>query len=383
MLFSFKKIASLASVVTALASFGTYHSAVASPLALGKRAQCAATLSTAHSVAARLHSRYWNGSGWGILWTDANTIEDLYNLMLADGTSDFDVADSTWIGRLAQQQSRSAWVSALAGSNDDAGWIILALWKVGDYRINRGQNAAPYYNSAKIVYDIIAAEWDTSRCGGGMWWSTAHTYKNAVTNELFLFISASAYLRFGDNAYLQNAQKTWNWLKSSGMRNSDGLWNDGLTDACTNNGQQTWIYNQGVIASGLAALSKATGDTSLIAEAEITLDAAIRLKTQNNILKESCDDAVQKSGCNNDQAMFKGIWVKHLQFYLDLVPERTAKYQSFIGAQESAVVHYGTGSEWTVGNVWYAPNQGGSLFTAQTQTSGLAAHVSAAKYGPC
>ena len=41
-----------------------------------------------------------------------------------------------------------------------------------------------------------------------------------------------------------------------------------------------------MIASGLAALSKATGDTSLIAEAEITLDAAIRLKTQNNILKE-------------------------------------------------------------------------------------------------
>ncbi len=87
----------------------------------------------------------------------------------------------------------------------------------------------------------------------------------------------------------------------------------------------------------------------------------------NGNLKESCDNAVQTSTCNNDQAMFKGIWMKHLQFYLDLAPDRVSKYQSFIGAQESAVFHYATGSEWTVGNVWYAPNQGGSLFTAQTQ----------------
>lgn len=71
MLFSLKKVASLVSVVTALSAFGTYHSAVASPLTLDKRAQCAATLSTAHSVAQRLHSKYWNGSGWGIFWTDA------------------------------------------------------------------------------------------------------------------------------------------------------------------------------------------------------------------------------------------------------------------------------------------------------------------------
>lgn len=50
-----------------------------------------------------------------------NTLEDLYNLMLADGTSSFDVADSTRIGQLGLQQNRDAWIGALAGSNDDAG----------------------------------------------------------------------------------------------------------------------------------------------------------------------------------------------------------------------------------------------------------------------
>ena len=43
--------------------------------------------------------------------------------------------------------------------------------------------------------------------GLSVWWSGAHTYKNAITNELFLFTSASAYLRFGGNDYLANAIK--------------------------------------------------------------------------------------------------------------------------------------------------------------------------------
>ena len=141
-----------------------------------------------------------------------------------------------------------------------------------------------------------------------------------------------------------------------------------LTSSCANNGQTTWTYNQGVIASGLAQLAVATGDSSLFDQAEITLDAAIRLKTTNGILKETCDSATPTSTCDNDQAMFKGIWMKHLQFYLDWAPaDRVAKYQAFIGAQESAVVHYATGAGWAVGNVWYAPSQGGSLFTAETQ----------------
>ncbi|PIL33446.1 hypothetical protein GSI_04069 [Ganoderma sinense ZZ0214-1] len=384
MLFNFGKLVSMTTLVTVLSTLSTYPtSTTAAPRSLVPRGQCAATLSTASSVATRLNSAYWNGGGWGIFWTDANTIEDFYNLMLAEGSTDLDVADSTTIGKLALEQNRNAWISQLNGSNDDAGWVVLALLKVSDYRNAHGQDASVYVNSAKIVYDLIAAEWDTSVCGGGVWWSSAHTYKNAITNELFLHTSANLYNRFGDATYLANAQKTWTWLLNSGMRNSQGLWNDGLTSSCQNNGQTTWTYNQGVVASGLAELYLATGDSSLLTQAEITLDAAISLKTQNGILKESCDNADPTSTCDNDQAMFKGLWMKHLQFYLDRATDRVSKYTDFIGAQESAVYHYATGSDWTVGNVWYAPNNGGSLFTAETQTSGLAAHVCAAKYGPC
>ncbi len=62
-------------------------------------------------------------------------------------------------------------------------------------------------------------------------------------------------------------------------------------------------YFQGVIASGLAALFVATGDSSLLDQAEITLDATVaHLTAGTSILKESCDDALAGgSVCDADQ----------------------------------------------------------------------------------
>jgi hypothetical protein len=54
----------------------------------------------------------------------------------------------------------------------------------------------------------------------------------------------------------------------------------------------------------LAALFAATGEISYLDEAETTLDATINLLTQNNILKEPCDDVVS-STCDQDQQIFK------------------------------------------------------------------------------
>ena len=50
-----------------------------------------------------------------------------------------------------------------------------------------------------------------SHLGFLVWWSTDHTYKNAITNELFLYTSARGYQITGDSTYLANAQKAWTW----------------------------------------------------------------------------------------------------------------------------------------------------------------------------
>lgn len=89
-----------------------------------------------------------------------NTVEDLHNLMLARNSNEFSaVGQQSTIGRAAL--SNANWQSILNGSNDDAGvsfqtfrfiididqihqWIVLALWKIGDYKSARGQDASPY-----------------------------------------------------------------------------------------------------------------------------------------------------------------------------------------------------------------------------------------------
>jgi hypothetical protein len=44
------------------------------------------------------------------------------------------VRSQSLIGRMAlENASSSQWASLIAGSNDDAQWIILALLKVADY----------------------------------------------------------------------------------------------------------------------------------------------------------------------------------------------------------------------------------------------------------
>ncbi|KAJ6577077.1 glycoside hydrolase [Mycena sp. CBHHK59/15] len=363
-----------------MALLGILGSVNAFPSSLEKR-QCEATLATAVSVAERLQSHYFNiitgEYTGGSHWTDANAIEDIHNLMLATGTGEFSsLADNSYIGRTANLQADlgiSLWSTILGGSYDDASWIILSLWKIADYKAARGLDASAYIASANTIHSIVEAQWDTTVCGGGVWWSSAKNYKNSITNELFLFVSATGAINFPSNtAFLANANKTWNWIKNSGLRNAQGLYNDGLTSSCANNGEETWIYNQGVIASGLAALYVVTGDVSLLDEAEITLDATISLLTTNGILRESCDDAASGgTTCDSDQQIFKGIFTKLLQYYLDRAndPARTAKYSGFLGAQSSAVYHYGTDASTDVGSVWYAPNQGGSGFYTPARIS--------------
>ena len=158
---------------------------------------------------------------------------------------------------------------------DDEGWWALAWLRAYDVTGN-----ARYLSMAKTIFSDMAANgWDTTTCGGGMWWNKARTYKNAITNELFLTIAARLHERTagdtGSGSYLDWAMKEWTWFSNSGLINSSNLINDGLTNSCTNNGQTTWTYNQGVILGGLTDLYKITGTNSYLSEAEAIAGATI------------------------------------------------------------------------------------------------------------
>ncbi|KAK0242072.1 glycoside hydrolase family 76 protein [Armillaria nabsnona] len=370
--------------------------AIASDRALGQFSikpahTCPKTTRTAFELTHHLINKYYNWTSGrlngGSVWTDANALETVHILMLQNKRTDWDgFADNSYLGRHALNTS-SDWQAFTGGYIDDAGWCILDLWAMADYKTFRSENGVEeYLISAGQLYDKMSENWDDT-CGGGVWWTTDHGYKNAITNELFLTISAQGYLRFGNETYLENAKKTWAWLEASGMRNSEGLYNDGLDDFCVNNGEaDRFVTPQGVLASGLGALWKATGNRTLLKEAEITLDATIKDMTVNGVLKESCDSVIETDDpCDIDQQTFKGIWTKHLQYYLIFTneKEKIAKYGSFLGVQSHAVIKYATNATDDISNLWYAQDEGGAIYNVKSLPSGIMAHVATAQFGDC
>jgi predicted alpha-1,6-mannanase (GH76 family) len=92
------------------------------------------------------------------------------------------------------------------------------------------------------------------------------------------------------------------------MINADHMINDGLTDACANNGQTTWTYNQGVVLGGLTELYRATSDSSLLTTARQLADAStVRLQT-GGVLREPGES----DSCTGDGPSFKGAYVRGL-----------------------------------------------------------------------
>jgi predicted alpha-1,6-mannanase (GH76 family) len=217
---------------------------------------------------------------------------------------------------------------------DDLGYDDEAWWGHAWVRAYDLTGKAVYLAAAKTIFADMTTAWDTGTCGGGIWWNRNRNYKNAITNELFLLLAASLHNRTagdtGAGSYLDWANKEWAWFDGSGIINGSSLVNDGLSPGpnaaiCTNNGQTTWTYNQGVILGGLAELYEATGDATYLARAESIADAALKALTNaSGVMQEPCGSG----GCNSDQIGFKGIFVRNLARLYD--HDRNPSYFDFI-----------------------------------------------------
>jgi predicted alpha-1,6-mannanase (GH76 family) len=317
----------------------------------------AATTPAASAIATLMQS--YNSStglidpdGW---WQSAVALSTVETYEQTTGDTSYDYAIS---GAFTANQSGDFEDQYL----DDTGWWALA-W-VQAYDIT---GDASYLQMAETDANYIHGYWD-STCGGGIWWSTAKTYKNAIENELFLELAAELHNRIpGDTTYLGWADSEWSWFSGSGLINGSHLVDDGLTSSCQISSTTNWTYNQGVILTGLASYYQATGNSALLTTAESIANAAIGALTINGILVEPCEP-----NCGADGPEFKGIFVRDLREFATIAD--TAAYNGFFQDQAASIEADDTNSAGQIGLDWSGPV---ADVTATSQASGAAALVAA------
>ena len=190
---------------------------------------------------------------------------------------------------------------AAVGFYDDDGWYLNA-WLRAYEATGDGQ----FLLEARAGFADMRSGWDDV-CGGGLWWSRERTYKNAITNGLFILAAARMARLGGVGDAGDWAGLAWRWFDASGLINNAHLVNDGLRD-CRNNGGTTWTYNQGVIVSGLVELARATGEAAYLDRARQIASAAMScLAGADGVLREPSEPDADR-----DQEIFKGILAQEL-----------------------------------------------------------------------
>ncbi len=260
------------------------------------------------------------------MWLDAVSFHTLLNYKVSFNVTDFSIDRGSVPYELKAELGLETGKLFEQG-NDDRLWWALAF--VRAYQYNTSHNE--YLQVAIDVYDDIREKYWDSTCGGGVWWDLNRSYKNAITNELYLTLAIELYQVKKEQTYLDEAKKAADWLMGSHMINEDSLINDGLKilpdRTCVNNGQNTWTYNQGVVLDGLVKLGKALSDQKYYTQAmsifRAVSDPDNKLVTQDGILVELIPEDFK---VNTDTPAFKGAFMRHVGEVIPLATDKDARF---------------------------------------------------------
>lgn len=242
------------------------------------------------------------GNDWRHIhaWQRFVIVSTLSDYERLSGDTRFDTAASR---ALANRQG-------LDGNDDDL-WVAQA-----DLDMARIAHAPDRVADARRIFDMVAGRyWDTT-CNGGVWWDHARTYKNAITNELFIATAVRLYQQTHEDTYRDWARRGWAWLRDSGMVNASGLVNDGLDAHCANNAGPAYSYNQGVILDALAGVAALTHDARATDMAtRIALAATAAATDPHGTVHEA------REPMGTDARIFRGIFVRALGHFVPTLPD--------------------------------------------------------------
>jgi len=338
-------------------------------------------LANAHAAITTLQTYYnspyqgfWT-DGW---WNSANTLTFLADLRRKDSskflTGLTDGQNGIFQHTLDSQHRDSTGALTYDDFFDDELWWVVGLISAYDTTGQREYLLAANESFAKVVRDD-----QPSPCGGIYNAYAGEQYRvSSSTIATALYVEAAAQLANRMPAmkshYIQLAQNKWAWIKSNLL--IDGIiQGDSLTDypSCNNN-HAFLTYIEGVCISGLVALNRATGNAAYLATAESianeTMSGNYGGMVVNGILTEFCDADLS---CNQDEAQFKGIFMRGLKVLHDAKPTAANNgIPAFLRANADSIWAKSRNGNNLLGLKWAGPFAMGA--DAATQ---LASHSSA------
>jgi hypothetical protein len=316
----------------------------------------------------------WWPSSW---WNSAVAITTVADWMKRTGRTDY-----RWAVDRTFEVNKVAFPAGVRSSDpieghfisraiDDAAWWGIAWVQAYDLT-----GDPKYLTEAVTIANYVNGFWDTSTCGGGVWWDRERTYKNAVTIGLYVRLTAALHNRIaGDTAWLNRAVTSWNWFARSGMINSSNLVNDGLNGSCGNNNGTVFTYNQGLAIGAAVEVWRATGNTDVLAAARRLADAAMTstVLTKNGILTESCD--APDRTCDDNGKQFKGVFMRYLRDLADATG--TVSYRTYAQTQANSIWSADRDSLNRIGERWNGTTSASypNARDWRTQASGLSAII--------
>lgn len=262
-------------------------------------------------------------------WSSANAVETLTDYMQATGSEEWLPAlqalhrkhrknpdhspeliaalekRGEWTEEDARKRAAHPWArhSAKGGYRDfnneyldDSGW-----WGLAWLKLHRLTKEPVYLETAVAVHRHMEAH---RLPDGGIIWNLEQQppVTNAITNGLFLTLSARLFTATRTESYLKQARQTRQWMLDQ------KLWDGtGIVDGPGHQGDH-WSYNQGMWILGLLALAEAAGEAGPIDEAAGFTRSLLEKGgfLTENVLTEKL------SHTGWDTALFKGVLARAL-----------------------------------------------------------------------
>ncbi|KAI8924138.1 glycoside hydrolase [Entophlyctis helioformis] len=287
--------------------------------------------------------RQWYESGvmWGSLLETVRVTRNTELAAVAAGAlSNASYAPANVGSFLGPQRSVAA--TLLGRWNDDIGWYGLAALTGAelfgkDAKMPRSQ--LTYYQVALKTFDEMYEQWDTTSCGGGIFWSRDRVnpktkdFKSAISNSQAIMLAARLYILSGDRTLLTKAQTITEWFKTSRIQTASGNVLDGISaDRCRYDIRE-YSYNSGMLVGALAWLYKATNDPKYIADAGVVLNTGFQVFSRQQIITDLCEggngpcttNGIVSSAPAANQSPAKGTMIRGIMYLYMITPDARQK----------------------------------------------------------